>query len=191
MLIRFAQTLAYENFMTERILTPADADKTEFRNLYESAFPLAEQIPWQSILRLIDLVPLKFTAYYVEDRFIGFTIVNTKTVTWLWYFAVLAGQCGKGYGQQILSHLIERHSGSVIVIEIESPYQHCANEEQRRHRHNFYLRNGFVDTDEAYSYKGDDYIVMKHGTAPFTRKDYDTIMSQVEKQEWSKEIPWF
>lgn len=174
--------------ITERLLTPAEADKTEIRNLYKSAFPIEEQIPWQNLIRLVGLVPLKFTAYYIDNKFIGFTIVSTGIVTWLWYFAVTAGERGKGYGQQILSRFIKKHSNSVIVIEIESPYKHCANEEQRRHRHNFYLRNGFEDTNV---YQGDDFIIMKDGKASFTSHDYEAIFRQVEKYEWAEEIPWF
>lgn len=54
---------------------------------------------------------------------------------------------GKGYGQQILTHVMERYKGQTSVFDMESPRQECDNSEQRKRRHAFYLRNGFRDTN--------------------------------------------
>ena len=77
--------------------------------LYETAFPEDEQIPWDDLMRLVGEMPLDFTAYYDGEDFIGFTIVYPrKSFNWFWYFAVCKELRGKGYGQQILTQLIER-----------------------------------------------------------------------------------
>ena len=69
-----------------------------------------------------------------------------KTFNWYWYFAVREELRGKRYGQQILDQLIERYKGQTCVLDMESPYQQpCDNIEQRKRRHEFYLRNGFRD----------------------------------------------
>ena len=85
--------------------------KTEvkkIKQLYETAFPEDEQIPWEDLMRLVGEMPLDFTAYYDGEAFIGFTIVYPrKSFNWFWYFAVNEELRGKGYGQQILTQLIE------------------------------------------------------------------------------------
>ena len=83
----------------KRIIAPI-ADE-QIRQLYETAFPEDEQIPWEDLMRLIKEMPLDFTAYYDGEDFIGFTIVYPrKSCSWFWYFAVCEKLRGKGYGQQ-------------------------------------------------------------------------------------------
>ena len=48
------------------------------------------------IERLIEEMPLDFTAYYDGEEFIGFTIVYPrKSINWFWYFAVCEGYGAK------------------------------------------------------------------------------------------------
>ena len=64
-------------------------------------FPEDEQIPWKDLMRLVEEMPLDFTAYYDGEDFIGFTIVYPrKSINWFWYFAVCEKLRGKGYGQR-------------------------------------------------------------------------------------------
>ena len=91
--------------MTEKKITIATTDE-KIRQLYETAFPEDEQIPWDDLMRLVGEMPLDFTAYYDGEAFIGFTIVYPrKSFNWFWYFAVCKELRGKGYGQQILTLL--------------------------------------------------------------------------------------
>ena len=79
----------------------------KIKQLYETAFPEDEQIPWDDLMRLVEKMPLDFTAYYDGEAFIGFTIVYPrKKFNWFWYFAVCEELRGKGYGQKILTQLI-------------------------------------------------------------------------------------
>ena len=74
--------------MTTRQITAANADE-KIKQLYETAFPEDEQIPWNDLIRLVGEMPLDFTAYYDGEDFIGFTIIYPrKSFNWFWYFAV-------------------------------------------------------------------------------------------------------
>ena len=74
--------------MTVKQITSDTADE-KIKQLYETAFPEDEQIPWKDWMRLIEEMPLDFTAYYDGEDFIGFTIVYPrKSINWFWYFAV-------------------------------------------------------------------------------------------------------
>jgi GNAT superfamily N-acetyltransferase len=84
--------------MITKQITAANAD-AQIRQLYESAFPEEEQIPWDDLMRLIGEMHLDFAAYYAGDTFVGFTIIYPRpSFTWYWYFAVRDELRGKGYG---------------------------------------------------------------------------------------------
>ena len=170
--------------MTEKQITATNANE-KIKQLYQTAFPEEEQIPWDDLMRLTEEMPLDFTAYYDGEEFIGFTIVYPrKTFNWFWYFAVREELRGKGYGQQILTHLIERYKDRANILDMESPEQLCDNLEQRKKRHGFYLRNGFRDTHVYRTYEGITYTIMMMGEGTFTQQDYDDIIQELQQFWW-------
>ncbi|MBP5688320.1 MAG: GNAT family N-acetyltransferase [Muribaculaceae bacterium] len=165
--------------MTERRISSTNANEA-LRRLYETAFPEEEQIPWRDLMRLVDVMPLDFTAYYDDERLMGFTIVYPRrSFNWFWYFAVPEQMRGRGVGQIILSQLIEKYKDSTNILDMESPEQMCENQSVRRRRHDFYLHNGFRDTGVGRSFKGIDYTIMIMGDGTFTMKDYDDIIAEL------------
>lgn len=171
--------------MTEQRISSHTADTdSQLRSLYHSAFPAEEQVPWKDLVRLIDEMPLDFTAYYDNEdgRFIGFTIVYPyKEYNWFWYFAVSESLRGQGYGQQILSRLIARYSNRTIILDMESPSQLSDNIAQRQRRLAFYSRNGFRDTHAHRTFDGIEYTIMMLGRGNFTTSDYDAIISNLQR----------
>ena len=169
--------------MIQKLITPAEIGNLELRNLYETAFPEEEQIPWPDLMQLISLMSLDFTAYCEEDNLIGFTVVYPRpSFNWYWYFAVREELRGRGYGQKILTQLIEKYKGQACVLDMESPYQDpCPNPEQRKRRHGFYLRNGFRDTNVYRSYSDVTMTVMMMGAGTFTLQDWDDITNELKK----------
>ena len=172
--------------MTEKQITIANADE-QLRQLYQTAFPEGEQIPWDDLMRLVGKMPLDFTAYYDGVEFFGFTIVYPrKAFNWYWYFAVREELRGKGYGQQILTQLMERYESQTCVLDMESPTQVCENIEQRRRRHEFYLRNGFRDTYLYRTYNDITMTIMMSGEGTFTMQDWNDIVNEL-RQHWTWE----
>ena len=172
--------------MIEQKITAANADE-QLRQLYKTAFPVEEQIPWDDLMRLVGEMPLDFTAYYDGEEFIGFTIVYPrKSFNWYWYFAVREELRGKGLGQQILTQLIEHYKGQPCVLDMESPTQVCENIEQRKRRHAFYLRNGFRDTRLYRTYNDITMTIMMMGPGTFTMQDWDDIVCEL-RQHWTWE----
>ena len=185
--------------MIVKQITAATADE-KIKQLYETAFPEDEQIPWKELMRLIEEMPLDFTTYYDGEDFIGFTIVYPrKQFNWYWYFAVCEELRGKGYGQQILTLLIEKYKGQTCVLDMESPTQVCENIEQRRRRHAFYLRNGFRDTHVYRTYNDITMTIMMmgerqrvgdgtSGMGTFTMQDWDDIIHELQQFWWPDDI---
>ena len=157
--------------------------------LYETAFPKDEQIPWDDLMRLVGEMSLDFTAYYEGEEFIGFTIVYPrKSFNWFWYFAVREELRGKGYGQQILTQLIERYKGQPFVLDMESTTQVCDNLAQRKRRQAFYLRNGFRDTHVYRTYNDIIMTIMMKGEGTFTIQDWDEITNELKQFWWPSDI---
>lgn len=47
----------------------------ELRRLYETAFPVEEQIPYHDLVRLLPVMPIAYSAWYAGDSFVGLTLV--------------------------------------------------------------------------------------------------------------------
>ena len=174
--------------MTERKVT-RDTDYKLIKVLYEKAFPKDEQIPWEDLMRLVEEMPLDFTAYYDGEDFIGFTIVYPrKSFNWFWYFAVREELRGKGYGQQILTQLIELYEGQPFVLDMESTTQVCDNLKERRKRQAFYIRNGFRDTNVYRTYNDITMTIMMMGEGTFTMQDWDDLIHELQQFWWPEDI---
>lgn len=161
-------------------INSTNADDPELRRLYGTAFPVEEQIPYDDLIHLLDAMDIDYTAYYDDEMLVGLTMVlRLPRYNWGWYFAVREELRGKGYGQQILSALLDKYrGGNPFIIDIESPLQADApNPEQRHRRHAFYLRNGLKDTPTSRTFEGITYTIMSNSNAPFTQQDYDDILS--------------
>lgn len=166
--------------LIEKQICAEQAGSEQIRRLYESAFPREEQIPWDDLMRLTMPMSLDFTSYYLEDEFVGLTIVYPRqSFNWFWYFAVCDHLRGQGLGQHILTRLIQKYKDSSNILDMESPEQQCDNIEQRKRRHAFYLRNGFRDTGVGRSFEGIDYTIMMMGDGTFTTDDYELILSEL------------
>ena len=158
----------------------ANAGQRELRQLYESSFPVKEQIPYGDLIHLLDVMDIDYTAYQDGEQIVGLTMVlRLPRYNWGWYFAVREELRGKGYGQGILTAVLDKYrTGHPFVIDIESPLQDDApNPEQRRRRHAFYLRNGLKDTGTNRTFNSITFTIMSSSDEPFTQEDYDDIVN--------------
>ena len=174
--------------LTTRQINSGNADNEELRRLYETAFPEQEQIPYEELIELLDKMDIDYTAYYDDDMLVGLTMVlRLPRYNWAWYFAVRDDLRGRGYGQGILSMVLEKYRNDhPFIMDIESPYQPDApNPEQRRRRHAFYVRNGFKDTPTSRTWDGLTFTILTNSDEPFTQQDYDDIIAAL-RAVWEK-----
>lgn len=162
-------------------INSANADNAALRRLYETAFPEGEQIPYDDLIHLLDIMDIDYRAYYEGEMLVGLTMVlRLPKYNWGWYFAVCEELRGKGYGQRILTSVLDqyRKGQQTFVIDIESPLQPDApNPEQRKRRHAFYLRNGLKDTGTDRTYNGITFTILSSSDSPFTQQDYEDIVT--------------
>lgn len=166
--------------MDKKQLTATNSDVKDVEQLYRTAFPEEEQVPWGLLLRLTTNVPLDFTVYYDNGLLVGFTVVyRHESYNWFWYFAVKESLRGKGYGQEILNYVISKYGNCKLILDMESPDQPANNSRQRQRRCEFYTRNGFHDTHTHKTFDGIEYTIMMHGDGDFTADNYDSIINDL------------
>lgn len=161
-------------------INSGNADNVELRRLYETAFPVQEQIPYDDLIHLLDVTDIDYTAFYDDEAFVGLTMVlRLPKYNWWWYFAVREELRGKGFGQEILSCILDKYrEGRPFIMDIESPLQPDApNPEQRHRRHAFYLRNDMKDTGTSRTWDGLTFTILTNSDEPFTQQDYDDIVA--------------
>ena len=71
--------------------------------------------------------------------------------------------------------------GRCFVLDMESPTQVSENIDQRKCRQNFYLRNGFKDTNVYRTYNDITMTIMMRGEGTFTMKDWDEIIHELQQ----------
>lgn len=115
------------------------------RELYISAFPKEERVPWW-LLRLHGRRPgIDLTAWMDGEVFCGFTAsVTVEGLHFVLFFAINPGMRGKGYGSEILSAIKEEYE--TVALNVEPLVETAPNYEERQKRFAFYERNGFADT---------------------------------------------
>ena len=164
------------------MLTTKTKNLKNVKNLYNSAFPKQERLPY-SLLKFCTLCKgVKFTEYYDGDVFCGFTYtVETDYTLYLFYFAIAKNLRGKGYGSAILSHLKTTHPNKTITLNIEPIDKNCDNYEERVKRLAFYNRNGFVDSGYTVYDVGGGFTVLYTKTNVDGGKEFKFLPNEYVK----------
>ena len=117
----------------------------QVKQLYLTAFPKAERIPWWLMRLNARRNGIDLTAFLDGDVFCGFTAsVTVGDLHFLLFFAVEDSLRGQGYGSAILASL--RQTYPCIVLNVEPLEEAAPNYQERVNRFAFYRKNGFVDT---------------------------------------------
>ena len=154
---------------------------SDARELYLSAFPKYERLPWW-VLRLFTLNKnANLTCYYANGEFCGFTFdVITDSILYLMFFAVKRELRGKGCGSAILKYLKENNPSRAITLNVEIIDPSAENAEERVKRVEFYKKNGCVMTGVKCLLYGVDFNIMLRPISSSCLSDKDTL-TELEK----------
>lgn len=157
-------------------LTIDHPDFPAVEKLYEESFPkeerhgtmtqlveASEQMPGDSAMEVLGI-------YLDEDPddFAGFfTTADCGTFAFLLFFATLPEKRSGGIGSKAIKVLEERCGEKPLVLTYESIYQESDNDEQRRRRHAFYVKNDFYETGWFMEEAGIEFIVVS------SQKEFD------------------
>lgn len=128
--------------------------KDKLEKLYLSAFPKEERFPFWILEECSKEDNSNLYAILDNDKFVGmYYIVNCDGVYYLMYLAVKEELRNKKYGSKILEDLKEKYK--TLFLSVDRPTDEISIE-----RKNFYLRNGFYDTNKYYEDTGVWYEIL-------------------------------
>ena len=116
--------------------------------LYNEAFPKDERIPIWLLKILARKNKAKFYGIYDNEKFVGLVYnIFYKDIVFVFYLAIDKATRGQGYGTKVLDSIKEKYKNYRIILCIEPVDENSDNYEQRVKRKNFYLKNGFEDSN--------------------------------------------
>lgn len=151
--------------------------KEHISSLYLSAFPEDERPPLSYFYQMVDnFEENKVVAYFDKGEFIGFSyLVFYKDIMYLAFFAVSESKRNQGYGTKILNDIKNEYSRYVFLLCYEEVDEKYPDYENRLRRHNFYLRNGFIN-NHLKTREGDVIYQSAYiGNHPVSFEDYKMI----------------
>lgn len=157
-------------FITKRI-KPGSKEALKIKKLYIESFPENERFSFSMMLRNENGHYETF-AFYYNDVFCGFAILlNSLDISHILYIATLPELRGKGLGSKALASIGRIKSGMRIIVDIEREMPDCEENEIRRRRKNFYLRNGYSETEVRYRWQDEYYEILVSG-GKLSREDF-------------------
>ncbi len=126
----------------------------KIEQLYLDSFPENERIPFWLLKECFKENHSVLFAVLDSNHFIGMCyLVNCESAYYLMYLAVIPELRNQKYGSKILFDLKEKYK--TLFLSIERPIDAIS-----LRRQNFYLRNGFYNTNKYYYDNNVNYIVL-------------------------------
>ena len=126
----------------------------KIEELYLNSFPKDERFPFWILEECSRENNSNLYAILDNDKFIGMCyIVNCVNAYYLMYLAVEPSLRNQNYGSKILMDLKEKYK--TLFLSVDIPIDDISIR-----RKNFYLRNGFYDTNKFYEDTGVNYEVL-------------------------------
>lgn len=149
-------------FKTKRI-GPHSGESRKIRNLYIESFPENERFSFSMMLKNENGHYETF-AFYIDDSFCGFAILlNSGDISHILYLATKPELRGKGLGAKALASIARIKKGMRIIVDIERELPGLCDNDIRRRRKNFYLRNGYRETEVRYRWQDESYEILVLG----------------------------
>ncbi len=149
-------------FVTRRIKR-GSKDLGKIEQLYIESFPENERFSFSKMIKN-EKGHYETFGFYKDGVFCGFAILlNSLDISHIIYFATLPEMRGKGLGAKALAAMGRIKKDMRIIVDIEREVPGCEENEIRRRRKNFYLRNGYSETDIRYRWQDEAYEILVCG----------------------------
>lgn len=132
----------------------------QINSIASEAFPVEEYIAPADLVSMAKAENFDFLALMDNKLFVGFMVVMTyRDLAYLFFLAIDSSCRSKGYGSRAIETLKAEYPGKKQVVDFEMPDDSASNCYQRNIRREFYLRNGYKETNLFLTYLGVDYEV--------------------------------
>ncbi len=153
----------------------ASNEKKDIRKIYVNSFPKNERFPFWMLKHCSKEENVLFNIILNDNKVIGMEyLVNYENIAYLMYLAIDKEQRKKGYGSIILKELIKKYE--IIILSIERPRKDLKDSKKRK---DFYLKNGFSETNKFIVDNGVEYEIL------CTNKDYN-ITKEILENRYNK-----
>ena len=121
-------------------------DYKSVKELYLSAFPAVERVPFWLLMKKSKNDGADFYAIYDEEKWIGLIYAITDgEVVYVYYYAIFEKERGHGIGVAVLDEFKNLYKDKRIFLAIEQlEEENAPNQKQRMSRYKFYQRCGFL-----------------------------------------------
>ncbi len=151
--------------MEIREITEGAEEIRALERINEEAFTKDQRSPIREMLATGAAV----LCIYEGPEPVGFMAVRYfRDMVYLGYFAVRSDLRAKGIGRASLRALISSHPDKQIVTEYEAPDPNSAHSAMQLRRKQFYLQNGFYETEWRTCYDNTEFEVC------CSRPDFDS-----------------
>lgn len=122
------------------------AERKRLKELYFQSFPKEERVPFWLLSYKAKRDENNWVSLYDGDVFIGLIYTALyRDIVYIWYFAFLPKMQGSGYGSLVLQKLHDHYRDKRIILNIEIDDPTSENNDLRKRRKQFYLRNGYEE----------------------------------------------
>lgn len=158
--------------------------KREVRELYHTAFPKEEQLPFWLLSASAYMRGVELSCYFDADHLVGFAhVTRYRSIVFVMFFAVSDAVRGMGYGSAILAHLRAQNEGLCVVLNVEPLDPSAENYEERERRMRFYEKNGFYDTGYEIDEVGGTFNVLSTVQTP-SMQEYLGVFRRLSFGVW-------
>lgn len=134
----------------------------ELKRLYYKAFPSVERKPFRIFSYQRRRNKGETLEISIDGKFAGLVITAfINDIVLLDYFAVDENLRGNGIGSEVLSAVKARYNGKRLFLETEAPEDAAPNNDIRKRRLGFYIRNGFVPQKNAVKVYKNHFLIMQ------------------------------
>jgi len=159
-------------------ITEHSKELVQIEELYQRSFPENERRPLAPLLQDTS-GSSEVISFYDNTLFCGFACLLTQqNITHIIYFAIDDNLRGKGYGSAALTAMRELKPVNRIIVDIEMEEKYSLNNEQRKKRKTFYLRNGYIESGVEYGWRQESYEILVYG-GTISKKEFHSFWKNV------------
>ena len=163
-------------------LTLDSPDLIPAQQLNEEAFPDNERIDLEDFLRSDRDGSLEILGIYIDEALSGFFVTRLfRNIVYIAFFAVDKEKRSQGIGSHALKELKEFYPGKQIIVDFESVREDSGNKEQRQHRRNFYLRNGYYETGWFQFYSATEFEIFC-SEPEFDKETFEALIADIHSR---------
>lgn len=168
--------------ITIQHVTETTNNLKDIQELYHASFPENERRPFHELLTNSKACN-DFLAFYNKEQFLGFAcLLSYLDLSHILYFAIDPAFRLNGYGSKALRAMHEYKQNMRIIADLEKEREGAQNNDQRRKRRSFYLKNGYKPSTVSYTWREEEYEMFVLGSH-LTNQEFDEFWEHFDLPE--------